>query len=150
MTRSWNTHLLRILYLFCSNSYQLMTPGWLSRKRRAKVWTAGVRIAAHIIHTGSETYAASYRMGTAGPFSRGKAAEVWAEVKNCEAIIFQPTLLKYAYVISFLPVSVSPLTLLGNGSINTFPRQRIHKQQQKNCWKRRYLYFACHIINLLS
>jgi hypothetical protein len=26
-----------------------------------------------------------------------------------------------------VPVSVSPLSLLGNGSVNTFPRQRIHE-----------------------
>jgi hypothetical protein len=29
---------------------------------------------------------------------------------------------------------VSPANLLSKDSRNTFPRQRIHKQQQKNCW----------------
>jgi hypothetical protein len=28
------------------------------------------------------------------------------------------------------------LSLLGNGSVNTFPRQRIHIQQKRYCWKR--------------
>jgi hypothetical protein len=36
-------------------------------------------------------------------------------------------------------VCVSPLSLLCNGSINTFRRQRTHAQQQKNSWTRRFL-----------
>jgi hypothetical protein len=33
--------------------------------------------------------------------------------------------------------------LLGNGSINKFPRQRIRRQQQRNCWERCFLFCPC-------
>jgi hypothetical protein len=32
-----------------------------------------------------------------------------------------------------------------NGSINTFPQQRIHTQQHKDCWTGRFLCDPCHI-----
>jgi hypothetical protein len=32
-----------------------------------------------------------------------------------------------------------PLTLVGNGSVRTLPRQRIHRKQYKNCWTRPFL-----------
>jgi hypothetical protein len=38
----------------------------------------------------------------------------------------------------------SPLSLLRNGSVNTFPRQRIHTQQYNNCWTR--LFYAVRVI----
>jgi hypothetical protein len=46
---------------------------------------------------------------------------------------------KYAYEITLLSVAVSGIvepeeTFLGNGSVNTFPQQRTHTQQQNNRW----------------
>jgi hypothetical protein len=41
-------------------------------------------------------------------------------------------------------VFVSPLSLLGNGSLNTFPLQQIH-QTKKNCWRRRFRCGPCRI-----
>jgi hypothetical protein len=38
-----------------------------------------------------------------------------------------------------------PQSLLDNGSVNTFRRQRIHTQHYKNCWTRRLLCRACRI-----
>jgi hypothetical protein len=32
---------------------------------------------------------------------------------------------------------------LGNGSVNTFPQQQIHMQQQSYCWKQGVFYVAC-------
>jgi hypothetical protein len=37
------------------------------------------------------------------------------------------------------PSCLCPLTLLGNGSVTTFQRQRIHVQRYKNSWTRRSL-----------
>jgi hypothetical protein len=37
------------------------------------------------------------------------------------------------------------LSLLGNGSVKTFPRQRIHTQQYKNCWTRLFVCDPCRI-----
>jgi hypothetical protein len=37
------------------------------------------------------------------------------------------------------------LSLLGNGSVKTLTRQRIHGQQQENCWTRCFLCGPCHI-----
>jgi hypothetical protein len=37
-----------------------------------------------------------------------------------------------------------PLSLLGNGSVHTFPRQRIH-EIKKNLWTFRFLYCRCSI-----
>jgi hypothetical protein len=38
-----------------------------------------------------------------------------------------------------------PLSTLGNGSVKTLLRQRIHTQQHKNCWTRRFLCGPCRI-----
>jgi hypothetical protein len=38
-----------------------------------------------------------------------------------------------------------PLTLLGNGSVETLSRYRIHTQQKKNCWTRRFQCGPCRI-----
>jgi hypothetical protein len=42
-------------------------------------------------------------------------------------------------------VCVSLPSLLGNGSVKTLPRQRIHTQELKNCWTCCYLCDTCHI-----
>jgi hypothetical protein len=42
-----------------------------------------------------------------------------------------------------VPVCVPLLSLLGNSSVKTLPRQRIHTQQWKNCWMRRFLCLPC-------
>jgi hypothetical protein len=36
-----------------------------------------------------------------------------------------------------------PLTLLGNGSVNTFPRQRIHINNGMNCWTWHFICGPC-------
>jgi hypothetical protein len=36
-----------------------------------------------------------------------------------------------------------PLSLLGNGSVEILPRQRIYTEQQKNCWTRHFLRGPC-------
>jgi hypothetical protein len=41
-------------------------------------------------------------------------------------------------------VCVSPLSLLGNGFVNTLPWQWIHMLQQKNCWICHFLCSLCH------
>jgi hypothetical protein len=42
-------------------------------------------------------------------------------------------------------VFLSPITLLGKGSLNKFSRQRIHTQKYKNCWTRCFLCVPCSI-----
>jgi hypothetical protein len=37
------------------------------------------------------------------------------------------------------------ISLLGNGSVKTLPRQRIHTQQENNCWTSRFLCGPCRI-----
>jgi hypothetical protein len=54
---------------------------------------------------------------------------------------------KYAYEITLWSVCVSPLSLLGNGSVNTFLRHRIHT---KNCWTPRFLCGPCRIKGKLA
>jgi hypothetical protein len=43
-----------------------------------------------------------------------------------------------------------PGPLLVNGSVNTFPRYRIHVQQQENCWTRCFICCECSITLLSS
>jgi hypothetical protein len=40
-------------------------------------------------------------------------------------------------------MALKQYSFLGNGSINTFPRQRIRMQQQRYCWKRCFLFSPC-------
>jgi hypothetical protein len=59
--------------------------------------------------------------------------KTWDSFITC----FSPTFLtlKNKRRLMRSPVCLSPpLTLLGNGSVNMFPRQQIHRQQYKNCW----------------
>jgi hypothetical protein len=42
------------------------------------------------------------------------------------------------------------LPLLGNGSVETLPRHRMHTQQQKNCWTIRFLCGPCRIERKLA
>jgi hypothetical protein len=55
----------------------------------------------------------------------------WTRVSEKSLLPALPLLLAYFPCVS---VCVCPLSLLGIGLISTFPRQRIHTQQQKNYW----------------
>jgi hypothetical protein len=59
---------------------------------------------------------------------------------------------KCSSAVSLLSLCVhvcNPLSLLDNGSVasngseNMFPRQQIHMQKQKKCWKPHFLYSLC-------
>jgi hypothetical protein len=62
--------------------------------------------------------------------------------------IMAPQSIFMAYIINPFHQSVCvymciPLSLLGNDPARTSPRQRIHTQQYKNCWMRRFLCGPC-------
>jgi hypothetical protein len=44
----------------------------------------------------------------------------------------------------YVSVCVSPVLLLGDGSVKCYRRNE-YTQQRKNCWKRRFLYSSCRI-----
>jgi hypothetical protein len=46
----------------------------------------------------------------------------------------------YVYEITLWSVCLSPISLLGNGSVNTFLQHRVHT---KNCWRRHFLCGPC-------
>jgi hypothetical protein len=53
--------------------------------------------------------------------------------------IMTPDPISRAYIIN----PSIPLSLLGNDSVETLQRQRVHTQQCKTCWTRRFLYDPC-------
>jgi hypothetical protein len=145
--RTCNTHLLCILYLFCRNAYQSMITELLSRN------SAGIGLDGQgsIPGRGKNFFSTSQRSRPAlGPtqppiqwlprFLPGvkrlrREADHSFPLMNGGAIppLAYRSSRRCAELIThranFLCDYVLPLSLPGNGSVNTFLRQRIHMQQ---------------------